>query len=103
MEALEVLSSGSPFPLTTYPSGHPAVECPHCGSGNMCWITNRMLESRYLCEACGRCWKVDARGASQVDPVRCAGCGHREQCFGRLRREFPPWWWVPVDEVAAAC
>ena len=88
-------------PLTGYESGNPALECPYCGSPDMCWI-DLMLESRYLCEACGRCWRVDARGTTQMDPVLCPGCDHRERCFDRLRNEFPPWWWVPVDAVAAA-
>jgi DNA-directed RNA polymerase subunit M/transcription elongation factor TFIIS len=85
-----------PFRKTAYRFGHPADECPVCGSGQMCWVTTESRESHYLCEACGRCWTFETAGVVRVSPVNCPGCGHRETCFERLRMEIPPWSWLPT-------
>jgi hypothetical protein len=87
-----------PFPQTAYLAGHPTDECPACGSGEMCWVTNRDDQSNYVCEACGRCWTVGSVGVVRVNPVVCPGCGHREACFEQLRQEIPPWGWLPSDQ-----
>jgi hypothetical protein len=87
-----------PFRPKAYPFGQPADECPECGSAKMCWVTNKNLESRYLCEACGRCWAMDAAGAVRVSPLGCPGCGYRQACFVQLSQEIPPWWWVSTDQ-----
>jgi hypothetical protein len=80
-----------------YPLGHPTDECPECGSPQMCWVTNQALESCYLCEACGRCWKLSAEGATRVTPLSCPGCQHADVCFEQIRAEIPPFW-APVEE-----
>jgi ribosomal protein S27E len=86
-----------PFRQTGYLLGQPADDCPACGSPQMCWVTSQNLDSNYLCEACGRCWTFETAGVVRVSPVRCPGCGHREACFEQLRKEIPPWWWLPTD------
>ena len=87
-----------PFRQTAYLPGHPADECPACGSGQMCWVTNQSLESNYLCEACDRCWTFDSIGVARVNPVGCPGCDHREACFEQLREEIPTWWWLAPNQ-----
>jgi ribosomal protein S27E len=91
-----------PFRQPAYRLGHPTDECPTCGSGQMCWIMSEDLESKYLCETCGRCWTLDpagaGAGAGRVNPLRCPGCSHREACFEQLRTEIPPWCWQPTDQ-----
>src|SRR5579859_924109 len=87
-----------PFPRTTYPSSHPADECPACHSESMCWVANGDLDYNYLCDACGRCWALGPPGAVRVSPVSCPGCQHRAACFDQLRQEIAACWWVPDEE-----
>ncbi len=81
------------FPKPTYPSGHPADECPACHGKHMEWIANEALTYNYLCEDCGRCWTMGPDGAVRVNPITCRGCDRHEQCIDELRIEFAasPW------------
>jgi transposase-like protein len=60
--------------------------CPACGADEFAAVVD-LDEVTFLCQACGRCWRVELGYVSRVDPLTCAGCPHREECLAQLARE----------------
>jgi hypothetical protein len=48
-------------------------------------------EPHYLCESCGRCYRVEHGRMRPVDPVGCHGCAtkSKRECIALLVSTFP--------------
>jgi hypothetical protein len=47
-------------------------------------------EAHWLCESCGRCWRVEHGLLKPVDPLSCRGCATRpkSECIELLQSTF---------------
>jgi hypothetical protein len=77
------------IPVELRDSWFASDPCPACGV-RLRPVTS-FDETHYLCDGCGRCWRVHNAALRSVDPVGCHGCTarHKHDCLAQLQCEFP--------------
>jgi hypothetical protein len=66
-------------------SGRLLERCPACGDDRLVAVIDDD-EGNLLCTLCERCWHVELGRVSQVNPLTCMRCTHREECLAHLAR-----------------